>query len=173
MCIRDRNNTEYVQNQQGFGYVIQTGNLSLQSANPNINGEIQETQDLLDLDNGLMLMLDSDAQSISNGYFGGSAVETESNIYSSDVYSASGSTVKVKHTIITEQNIYLSGESVYGENAILYSKNGDISINCNFLTDFKGIIYAPNGVVTLNGACLLYTSPSQRDGATSRIPSSA
>lgn len=40
-----QNNTEYVQNQQGFGYVIQTGNLSLQSANPNINGEIQETQD--------------------------------------------------------------------------------------------------------------------------------
>ena len=151
-----QNNTEYVQNQQGFGYVIQTGNLSLQSANPNINGEIQETQDLLDLDNGLMLMLDSDAQSISNGYFGGSAVETESNIYSSDVYSASGSTVKVKHTIITEQNIYLSGESVYGENAILYSKNGDISINCNFLTDFKGIIYAPNGVVTLNGANMTF-----------------
>lgn len=97
-------------------------------------------------------MLNSDAQSISNGYFGGTAVETESNIYSSDVYSASGSTVKVNHTVIAEQNIYLSGEAIYGENAILYSKNGDISINCNNLTDFKGIIYAPNGIVTLNGA---------------------
>lgn len=146
------NNTAAVEIQQGFEYVIQTGNLSVQSANPNINGEVQQTAELLDLNDGLMLMFNSDAQSISNGYFGGTAVETESNIYSSDVYSASGSTVKVNHTVIAEQNIYLSGEAVYGENAILYSKNGDISINCNNLTDFKGIIYAPNGIVTLNGA---------------------
>lgn len=146
------NNTAAVEVQQGFEYVIQTGNLSVQSANPVINGEVQETDDLLDLDNGLMLMLDSDAQVISNGYFGGGDVSTESNIYSKDVYSASGGVVKVNHTIIAEQNIYLSGETVYGENAILYSKNGNISINCNNLTDFKGIIYAPNGIVTLNGA---------------------
>lgn len=146
------NNTAAVEIQQGFEFVIQTGNLSVQSANPNINGEVQQTAELLNLNDGLMLMLNSDAQSISNGYFGGTAVETESNIYSSDVYSASGSTVKVNHTVIAEQNIYLSGEAIYGENAILYSKNGDISINCNNLTDFKGIIYAPNGIVTLNGA---------------------
>lgn len=146
------NNTAAVEVQQGFEYVIQTGNLSVQSANPVINGEVQETDDLLDLDNGLMLMLDSNAQVISNGYFGGGDVTTDSNIYSKDVYSASGGVVKVNHTIIAEQNIYLSGETVYGENAILYSKNGNISINCNNLTDFKGIIYAPNGIVTLNGA---------------------
>lgn len=146
------NNTTAVEVQQGFEYVIQTGNLSVQSANPVINGEVQETDDLLDLDNGLMLMLGSDAQVISNGYFGGGDVSTESNIYSKDVYSASGGVVKVNHTIIAEQNVYLSGETVYGENAILYSKNGNISINCNNLTDFKGIIYAPNGIVTLNSA---------------------
>lgn len=137
---------------QGFEYVIQTGNLSLQSANPNINGEVQETDNLLDLDDGLMLMLDSDTQVISNGYFGGNSISTGSNIYSKDVYSAHGNIVNVNHTVIAEQNIYLSGEMVYGENAILYSKNGDISFNCNNLTDFKGIIYAPNGNVYFNGA---------------------
>lgn len=74
------NNTAAVEVQQGFEYVIQTGNLSVQSANPVINGEVQETDDLLDLDNGLMLMLDSNAQVISNGYFGGGDVTTDSNI---------------------------------------------------------------------------------------------
>ncbi len=139
------------QNEHGFEYVIQTGNLSVQSNNSHINGEIQKTDNLLELECGLMFMLDSDSKSISNGYFGGTTIETESNIYSSDVYSASGSTAKVNHTVITEKNIYLSSENIYGENAILYSKSGDISINCNVLTDFKGIIYAPNGTVTLNG----------------------
>lgn len=146
------NNTTAVESHQGFEYVIQTGNLSVQSANSFINGEVQETDNLLNLDNGLMLMLDSDTQVISNGYFGGGDISTESNIYSKDVYSASGGGVKVNHTVIAEQNIYLSGENVYGEDAILYSKNGDISINCNNMTDFKGIIYAPNGIITINGA---------------------
>lgn len=137
---------------QGFEYVIQTEKLSLQSSNPNISGEIQEeTTDLLDLNDGLILMLDEKAQVISNGYFGGNNISTESNIYSKDVYSADASKVNVNHTIITEKNIYLTGEMVYGENAILYSKYGDITFNCNNLTDFKGIIYAPNGNVYLNG----------------------
>ena len=96
-------------------------------------------------------MLDEKAQVISNGYFGGNNISTESNIYSKDVYSADASKVNVNHTIITEKNIYLTGEMVYGENAILYSKYGDITFNCNNLTDFKGIIYAPNGNVYLNG----------------------
>lgn len=146
------NETSVIQAQQGFNYVIQTGNLSLQSSNPTINGEIQEVENLLDLKDGLMLSLDSDTQVISNGYFGGTSVSTESNIYSNDVYSADGVNVNIKHTIVAEQNIYLTGNTVYGENAILYSKNGNVSINCNTLTDFKGIIYVPNGIVTLNGA---------------------
>ena len=76
-------------------------------------------------------MLDEKAQVISNGYFGGNNISTESNIYSKDVYSADASKVNVNHTIITEKNIYLTGEMVYGENAILYSKYGDITFNCN------------------------------------------
>ncbi len=138
--------------EQGFEYVIQTNYLSMQSSNPNINGEVQKTDDLLNLDNGLMLLLDENTQVISNGYFGGNSIKTESNIYSKDVYSAHGSIVNVNHTVIAEKNIYLSGEMVYGDNAILYSKNGDISFNCNNMTDYKGIIYAPNGTVYLNGA---------------------
>lgn len=135
-----------------FEYVIQTENFSLQSANPNITGEIQEeAEDLLDLNDGLMLMLDEKTQVISNGYFGGDSVSTESNIYSKYVYSADASIVNVNHTIIAEKNIYLTGEMVYGDNTILYSKNGDITFNCNNLTDFKGIIYAPKGNIYLNG----------------------
>lgn len=57
---------------------MQTGNLSEQSSNLNINGEVSETTDLLD---GLMLMLDSDTQVISNGYFGGKTISTEVNIF--------------------------------------------------------------------------------------------
>ena len=144
--------TNIGQVQQGFNYVVQAGKWSLQSSNPHINGEIQETDELINLDNGIMLMLDSDTQVIANGYCGGTAVKTESNIYGSDVYSADGVNVNINHTIVAENNIYLTGEMVYGENAILYSKNGNISINCNKLIDFKGIIYAPNGTVHINGA---------------------
>ena len=36
----------------------------------------------------------------------------------------------------------------------------------------SGVIKVPEGVVSL-GACLLYTSPSPRDGLLSRMPSSA
>ncbi|NLZ45238.1 MAG: hypothetical protein GX896_00940 [Clostridiales bacterium] len=55
------------------------------------------------MDNGIMLMLDSDSQVISNGYFGDNSVSTESNIYSKDVYSANGSIVNISHTVIAEK----------------------------------------------------------------------
>lgn len=150
------NNKATVEVQRGFEYVIQTKNLSIQSANPFINGTVQETDDLIDLDNSLMLILDSNTQTISNGYFGGGDISTDSDIYSSDVYSASGGNVEINHNVTTEKNIYLSGETVKGDDSILYSKNGDISINCNTLVNFKGIIYAPNGIVTINSAnCII------------------
>lgn len=62
-------------------------------------------------------------------------LETESNIYSSDVYSASGSTVIVKHTIITEQNIYLSGEN---KSVNLYDKSNNLTAAVDY-TDGKYI----------------------------------
>ena len=53
------------------------------------------------------------------------------------------------------------------ENVVLNTKEGQI----------KGKLLLPGGVktcpVVLIIACLLYTSPSPRDGATSRMPSSA
>lgn len=131
---------------------IQTGKLSVQSAHPSINGVVQKTDNLSKLDNGLRTMLSSETKIISNGYFGGGDISTDSDIYSNDVYSASGGKVQIGHNITTEGNIYLSGETVKGIDSVLYSKNGDISFNCNTLVNFKGIIYAPNGIVTINSA---------------------
>ena len=51
-----------------------------------------------------------------------------------------------------------------------------------FENGYKGLIYENyriltskdfSGILTKGGTCLLYTSPSPRDGATSRMPSSA
>lgn len=150
---KNENNTVIVNAEESINdCVIQAGDLSVQSANSKINGKIDKTDILDNLDNGIMSMLDTDTQVVSNGYFGETSVSTDSDIYSSDVYSANGERVEINSRVIAEKNIYLTGKNILGNNSVLYSKSGNISINGSEFANLKGIIYAPNGIVTLNGA---------------------
>ena len=64
------------------------------------------------------------------------------------------------HNFINMFNYLKSSLSVYGGGS------------CNDGSKETSIQFGPN-IVTLNGACLLYTSPSPRDRSLSRMPSSA
>ena len=73
-----------------------------------------------------------------------------------------GGTVTLLHTELTK------GEFNWGENAIIKAKQSDGYIFSHWSSDtYTGII---GGVIN---TCLLYTSPSPRDGLLSRMPSSA
>ena len=85
-------------------------------------------------------------------------------------------TITYKVTVATGTNKYGTGNKYYinGEaNVVLYLQEGntyifDQSDNTN-LTHQIAFSTTPNGT----HACLLYTSPSPRDGLLSRMPSSA
>lgn len=141
---------QIVEQLQGFEYVIQTNELLVRTNSSQVNGKVSETKELLDLTDGLMLMLDADTKVISNGYLGGDNVTTESSIYSKDVYSVGSGSVNINHTVVAEQSISLNTGLIAGDGGVLYSKNGDISFNCT-AANFNGILYAPNGTVYLNG----------------------
>ncbi|WP_177214770.1 RHS repeat-associated core domain-containing protein [Anaeromicropila populeti] len=48
------------------------------------------------------------------------------------------------------KNIQITGEDIASDNIILYSESGDITINNHTNINFRGLIYAPNGTVTIH-----------------------
>ena len=62
---------------------------------------------------------------------------------------------------------------MYGENEVvkLYQKMGEEFERC--MPDAEKFVEGNNSAVQTHPTCLLYTSPSPRDGLLSRMPSSA
>ncbi|HCC01324.1 MAG TPA: hypothetical protein DEP60_01345 [Ruminococcaceae bacterium] len=83
-------------------------------------------------------------------------------------YSKNDVNVNLNHSVYTEKNVHLSGNislnccvgsssniildgnTLNSNNTVLYSENGDITINNNNAT-VNGLIYAPHGKVTVKG----------------------
>ena len=70
------------------------------------------------------------------------------NIYSKNNYDMRADT-NFSGNLMTEKDIKIDGQKLIMDNAILYSKNGNIIINGNSYIS-SGIIYAPNGNVEIN-----------------------
>ncbi len=132
------------------GIVIQCNKLDMQCSTFTV-GSISETNDLILLDDGIKSMLYNGSKEISTYYFGDSVISNNDNIYSPQNYNTNAGTVNLNSIIMAEDSISFGASEVNGDDAILYSKNGDINLNCSNAT-FTGIIYAPNGTVRLEGS---------------------
>jgi YD repeat-containing protein len=65
--------------------------------------------------------------------------------------------IVVNSYLLSESHIWLNAGSLYGgaaTHAVVASRNGDISLTANSI-NFHGIIYAPNGRVTINGSGII------------------
>lgn len=71
------------------------------------------------------------------------------NIYSKNNYDMRAADTNFSGNLMTEKDIKIDGQKLIMDNAILYSKNGNIIINGNSYIS-SGIIYAPNGNVEIN-----------------------
>ncbi len=137
--------------QQGFESVIQCENFDIQCGSSNINGNVSEMDDIVTLHDGIMSMLDEETVINTNDYIGRSEISNESDVYSVNMYNVNAGTINLSKVIVAENDIGFGASQVNGENAILYSKNGDINFYCGNV-DFTGIIYAPNGTVVFEGS---------------------
>ena len=68
--------------------------------------------------------------------------------------------------------VILMGGTCY-EVVMAYAFNAPTLWNFDFSLQMYGAIFMMAGAYTLSTDCLLYTSPSPRDGCRSRMPSSA
>jgi hypothetical protein len=104
---------------------------------PNLSEDILvRANDLTNLDASA---LSSQTDIVANGYF-----------YSEEDINISSSTFGGEVIIVSEGNITFNVDSISDDgNIVLYSVNGDITINAS-QTVFNGLIYAPNGRVSFN-----------------------
>lgn len=139
------------QEQQGFEPVIQCKNFDIQCGSKDINGEVEKTEDIATLHDGIMSMLGEGTVINTTDYLGNSEISNATDTYSVNMYNANAGIVNLSEVIVAESNIGFGASEVNGDSAILYSKNGDINFYCGSV-NFTGIIYAPNGTVHFEGS---------------------
>ena len=115
--------------------------------------------------------------SLSTGSSGVGGTErvviTSAGLVGINVTPASGHLLHIKNAGTAESKVKIESESGYDARLILDTSNGGgAGAHIDFQIDGTakgGIQYVTNG----SASCLLYTSPSPRDGLLSRMPSSA
>ena len=130
--------------------VLQANEVLLNVSISDIDGEIVETQDIPVINDGIMESLSDTAEIASQTSVGGDIYAISGGLYSKSEYCVGASDIVVSQELVAEDSITLSAGTVSGaENAVIYSKSGDIIINSSSFA-FNGIIYAPNGTVHIN-----------------------
>ena len=100
----------------------------------------------------------------------------ESRFDNSSLLSLVGQSVELTGQVVAEPDVRESFTQIYvraGEEVILVRGTRFVTFTYGDTVQVTGVLTRPESFQTDTGSCLLYTSPSPRDGATSRMPSSA
>ena len=132
---------------------IQAANIQYHNGVTHVSGREEESSNLPKLQDAIMSILyaSKNIQQYNEYHYGGNEFANEGDIYSKANIALQCGNIKLSNVMMAEGSIVINCTSINTDAiTILYSKRGDIHINTGDAC-FKGIIYAPNGTITLNG----------------------
>lgn len=128
---------------------MQGNNIKLQADSIKVSDDYEETAILTDYSKSILSKMDENFTVIENLYTGAGEYNIENNTYCESDFTICAGSINNSKTVIADDTITLSGTNFIGENSILYSTNGSISLNCGDI-QYSGIIYAPESNISIN-----------------------
>ena len=117
----------------------------------NLNGKHkQEDLKIPDYKDAILSTLEGDVSFLTEENYLGDSFSNDTGLYGSQ-YTVSAGEILLGHSIVLEKDFNLNGNHVtVSDSCIAYSKSGCIDIKADII-DFSGILYAPEGTITLTG----------------------
>lgn len=165
------------------GNISANGTFSLNASNANINGQLSATSFVNNITGNLNmnhpqnnLIFTSDYvqalfsdEKMMRMYFSDTSVNTISSDYiinDTNIFISTDTVVEgevaltgnasINSNLKATGDILINGDVSNTINGIIYSQDGDITLNSNNI-NYSGLIYAPNGTVTLEGSNITIT----------------
>ena len=138
-------------NANNFPLSFQAQSIDVQVKEHSLNGK-HEQEDLRipDYKDGILSTLDGNVSFLSEENNLGDVFVNDTGLFGVQ-YTVSAGEIMLNHSIVLEENFNLNGNHVSAsDRCIVFSKSGSIDIKADKI-DFSGILYAPEGTITLTG----------------------